>query len=267
MKPKKIVIIGGGKGTAMVARSIKDDGVFISIIHTPADDGGSGGDMRRAFGMIAPGDARGGLLALSESRDKKLLDFFAHRYATGPLKGQVVGNLMLAGLTQMHGNFEKAIAIMKKLLLVHGDIIPASLQLPTLYARLENNKIIKGEMNIYSAKYNPRLHIKKAWLEPKVALNPKAKLAIAKADLIIIGPGSLYSSIIPNLLVTGMPQALRRTRAEVVYIINSVNQAGQTIGFKPEDYIKAVELYLGEGVIDAAIVQDAQLTPALKKFF
>ena len=251
---KHIVIIGGGKGSAAVAENLKKTGAHISIIHTPADDGGSAGTMRRAFKMIAPGDVRRGLLALSESKDTGLLEFFAHRYTAGPLQGEVVGNLMLAGLTLNHrGNFEKAIETMKKILQVKGDVIPASLKIPTLYSMLENGKTIKGEDNIYTPTYDPKLHIKKAWLKPRVPLNPKARQAIAKADLIIIGPGSLFSSIIPNLLVTGMPAALKKSKAKIVYIINSANQPGQTMGFTPEDHIKAVEQYLGTGVIDYAL--------------
>lgn len=242
---KRIVLIGGGKGTAMIAKRLKKTGAHISIIHTPADDGGSGGDMRRAFNMIAPGDARGGLLALAESKNKAFIKLFGHRYQNGPLKGQVIGNLILAGLTMATGSFEKAIESVKKLLDVKGEIIPASLSIPTLRVKLENGKTIVSERNIYEPRYNPKLHITKAWLTPRVILNPKAQKAIEQADIIMIGPGSLYSSIIPNLLVSGMPEALRKAKGSVVYIVNSKNQPGQTMGFKPEDYIKTVEKYLG----------------------
>ncbi len=252
-KLKQIVIIGGAEGTTAVARALKATGAYISIIQTPADDGGSGGAMRAAFDMMAPGDTRRALIALSELKDKAFLHLFAYRYPTGPLKGEVVGNLILAGLTLQTNNFEKTIEVTKKILKVKGDVIPASLQVPTLYAKLENGKIIRGETNLYIPRYNPRLHIEQVWFLPSVPLNQKAKKTILAADLIILGPGSLYSSIIPNLLVTGMPAALKKTKATVIYIVNPINQPGQTMDFSAQDYVDIVTRYAGAGTIDIAL--------------
>lgn len=251
-RKNKIVLIGGANGTAAVARALRGENNEISIIQSPADSGGSGGVLRNVFSIMAPGDARRALLALSNLRDKKFLDFFAHRYTSGPLKGHVVGNLILAALTRTTGSFEKALEEAKKLLQVTGNIIPASLTPATLCAELTDGTVIVGETNI-DVPRGPRAPIKRVWLKSRVSLNPKAKLAISRADLIIIGPGDLYTSIIPNFLVTGLAKKVQKSRAKKIYIVNPVNKKGETDDFTPDQYIEVVKSYTGSKAINSVL--------------
>lgn len=275
---KKIVIIGGANGTATVIKALKGSNVHLTVIQTPADDGGSGGAVRKVFNMMAPGDTRRALIALSNLKDKTVLAAFTHRYAKGSLTGHVVGNLVLAALTQETGSFERAIEKVKKLLQVTGDIIPASLTPATLVAKLENGKIITGETNIDKPRHNPKLKIKKVWFASPVTLNPKASSALMQADVIIIGPGDLYTSIIPNFLVSGMRQVIKKSKAKKIYIVNSVNKVGETTNFTPEDYVREIKNYAGTNAVDAVLMPTnirskkrglytpAQLRRALLKF-
>jgi uncharacterized cofD-like protein len=207
--------------------------------------------------MMAPGDTRRALIALSQLKDAEFLESFAYRYTSGPLQGHVVGNLILAGLTKTYGTFEKAISEAKKLLQVKGDVLPASLTPATLCAELIDGQIIEGETKIDRAGEVVRPAIKKVWLKEQVKINPKAKQAIMKADLIIIGPGDLYTSIIPNFLVNGIPSALKNSKAKKVFVVNNITKAGETDGFKVSDFILETEKYAGQ-IINFALINLAQ---------
>ncbi|PIR86897.1 MAG: hypothetical protein COU11_03525 [Candidatus Harrisonbacteria bacterium CG10_big_fil_rev_8_21_14_0_10_49_15] len=244
LKNKRIVVIGGANGTAAVLQALKRRVGHLSVIQTPADDGGSGGAVRAHFKIMAPGDARRALVALSETKDKKALAAFTHRFETGPLKGQVLGNLIIAGLARNLGGFEEAIEELKKALKVRGDILPASLTPATLYAVLANGHRIVGETHIDLRK-NTRVGIMRVGFVKPVPLNPRARQAIERADAIIIGPGDLYTSIIPNFLVTGMKEAVAQSEAKKIYIINAANKPAETAGFTDEDYVRELKKYVG----------------------
>ncbi len=252
-RTKRVVIIGGAGGSSTIAKALTPLGVHITLIQTPADDGGSSGDMRRVFKMMPPGDTRRALLTLSTLNAESFFEAFKHRYSSGLLKGQVIGNLMLAGLTQVSGSFETAIEYAKNIFKAEGDIIPASLTPATLYARLENGHVIIGETNIDVPKHDGILRIQKIWFKKPVPLNPRAARAIAQADLIVIGPGDLYTSILPNLLVTGMPGAIKRSRANKVFIANSTTKYGETYNFTVSDFVKAAERYLKPNTLNYVI--------------
>lgn len=251
---KKIVVIGGGTGIFSVLNGLKKYFKNITAIITIADDGGSSGILKEDFGILPPGDVRKALIALSNTDNKLLNELFTYRFEEGVLKGHSFGNLILLALERITKDFEKAIEAASKILNVQGKIIPISLNNITLCAELENGEKVKGERNIDVPKHLPYIPIKKVWLEPKCKINPKARKAILEADLIIIGPGDLYSSIIPNILVKGTKEAIRKSKAKVLYIVNIMTKFGETNKFKASDFFFVMEKYLGKKVINYLIV-------------
>jgi len=195
---------------------------------------------------LPPGDIRRALVALARS-EKMLASLFNYRFTKGGgLAGHNFGNLLITALERMKGDFEKAIDEAGKILNIKGEVIPVTLKNTNLYALLEDGKIIEGEANIDVPKHNPHLKIKRVYLKPQAKANKRAKSAILKADLIVIGPGDLYTSIIPNLLVRGIPQALKQSSAKKVYVCNLMTKLGETHDFTYLDFVKQVEWYLGQ---------------------
>lgn len=245
MKNKKIVVIGGGTGVFTVLSGLKKYPVDLSAIVTMADNGGSTRILREEFGILPPGDIRRALVALARS-EKMLASLFNYRFKKGgSLAGHNFGNLLITALERMKGDFEKAIDEAGKILNIKGEVIPVTLENTNLYALLEDGKIIEGEANIDVPKHNPHLKIKRVYLKPQAKANKRAKSAILKADLIVIGPGDLYTSIIPNLLVRGIPQALKESPAKKVYVCNLMTKLGETHDFTYLDFVKQIERYLG----------------------
>ncbi|MCD6528301.1 YvcK family protein, partial [bacterium] len=237
-RTKKIVVIGGGTGTFTVLCGLKKYSfVDLSAIVSMADDGGSTKILREEFGILPPGSVRPALVALSHS-EKLVADLFNYRFSQGSLKGHNLGNLLITALTKMSGSFEKAINLAGRLLNIKGEVIPSTFTNACLFAQLENGKIIKGETNIDIPKHNGNLKIKKVWLEPSCQPNPQALKKISLAHLIIIGPGDLFSSIIPNLLVKGIPEAIKRSGAKKIFICNLMTKFGETTNFKGKDFVE-----------------------------
>lgn len=248
----KIVVIGGGTGSFTVLSGLKKYPVELSAIVTMADSGGSSRILREEFGILPPGDVRQALVALSQS-EKLLADLFTYRFKEGGLAGHSIGNLLITALERIKGSFEKAIAEAGKILNIKGKVIPVTLENTTLYAILENGQIIKGEDNIDVPKHDPNLKIKKVYLEPKARANKMAMKSILEADLIVIGPGDLYTSIIPNLLVEGIPEAIRKSKAKKVYVCNLMTKFGETNNFQGLDFVREIEKYLGGKFLDYVI--------------
>ena len=261
---KKIVVIGGGTGVFTVLTGLKPCFDNLTAIVTMADDGGSTGILREEFGILPPGDIRRALLALSSSNDKMLAQLFSYRFKQGfGLTGHTFGNLLITVLERITNDFEKAVNEAGKILSVKGKVIPVTLGNARLIAELENGQKIVGETNIDIPKHDGHIKIKSVSLKPAVKLNPNAKKAIMKADIVIIGPGDLYTSIIPNLLVDGMKESLKKTKAKKIYISNVMTKFGETNDFKATDFIKTISDYLGKDVLDYAIVNNKK--PSLKK--
>jgi len=250
-KIKNIVVIGGGTGTFAVLSALKQYPVDLTAVVSMADDGGSTGILRDQYGVLPPGDARRALVALSPS--PVLRDLFNYRFANGDLEGHSFGNLFLSALEKIHGNFALAVSEAGRVLNIKGTVLPVTLDNVRLVARLANGKLIRGETNIDISRERARAAISHLWLEPKAMLNPAASEALQKADLIIIGPGDLYTSIIPNLLVAGMSEDLRQSKAKKVYVCNVMTKYGETHGYKAEDFVCAIERYLGNGILDYAL--------------
>ena len=257
MSHKKIVVIGGGTGVFTVLTGLKKYFSHLTAIVSMADSGGSSGVLREEFGILPPGDVRRALIALSRTDNKTLAELFNYRFQEGNgLSGHSFGNLMITALTRITGNFEKALIEPGKILQVKGQIIPVTAERSHLFAELEDGQVIAGETNIDVPAHDPTLKIEKVWLEPQAHVTPSARRAILDADLVIIGPGDLYTSIVPNLLVGGVSEALRETNARVVYITNVMTKHGETNHFQASNFLRTLEDYVGHSVIDAVLVND-----------
>jgi uncharacterized cofD-like protein len=252
----RIVIIGGGTGLPVLLRGLKQYPVDITAIVTVADDGGSSGRLRDDLHIPPPGDIRNVLAALSDV-EPLVEEMFQHRFNTSnELSGHSLGNLILAAMTSITGNFVHAIQEMSKVLNVRGKVLPAANQSVVLHAEMEDGTVVSGESKIpYSGK-----KIKKVFLTPKVIRPlPETIQAIRQADLIIIGPGSLYTSILPNLLVPKLGEEVCRSHAKKVYICNLMTQAGETHGYKASDHIKAIYDHMSCAFINTILVNNEEV--------
>lgn len=259
---KKIVVIGGGTGVFTAITGLKKYFNDLTAIVTMADDGGSTGILREEFGILPPGDVRRALIALSGSDKKILSELFNYRFKEGSgLTGHSFGNLLITALERVTGSFDKAILEAGKLLSVRGQVLPVTLERPLLFAELENGKVIKGEANIDIPKHDGLLKIRKIWLKPNVSATLAVKKAILSANGIIIGPGDLYTSIIPNLLVGGVKEALQKAKGKKIYFVNLMTKFGETTGFRASNFLEAIEKYLGKNVLDYVVVNKARPSP------
>lgn len=256
-KKKKIVVIGGGTGSYTVLSGLKKYPVELSAVISMTDDGGSTGVLREEFGVLPAGDIRRALVALSQypNADAFLAKLFTYRFEEGGIRGHSFGNLMLLALERVTGSFEKAVRMAERLLAVpEGCVIPVTLTNARLCALLENGTMVRGESNIDIPKHNGALRISRAWLAPRARANPRAVRAVLQADLIVIGPGDLYTSIVPNLLVKGVREAIMNSRARKVYVMNLMTKFGETYKFTPQDFLHVLEQYLAPGVFDTVLV-------------
>jgi uncharacterized cofD-like protein len=247
-----VVAIGGGTGLSTLLRGLKRHDVAITAIVTVADDGGSTGRIRNAYDIPAPGDIRNCLVALAD--DESLVSrLFQYRFSRdgSELDGHSFGNLFITALTQVTGSFERAVIETATVLNIRGRVLPSTVENVRLDAELMDGTVIKGESNIQH-KTSP---IKRVSFVPgdPAAYRPAVN-AILAADLIVLGPGSLYTSIIPNLLVRDIARAVRASSAPKVYVINVATQAGETDHFTALDHVEVVAAQLGEGVLDAVLV-------------
>ena len=255
-KNPKIVVIGGGTGVFTVLSGLRKYPVDLTAIISMADDGGSTGVLREEFGILPPGDVRRALVALAGADDRMLSDLFNYRFEQGKLGGHSFGNLMLTALERITGSFEEALEEAGRILNVQGQVIPVTLDNMRLSAELENGQIIKGEVNIDIPKHDPRLKIKKVFLDSRARANKRAIEAIISADLVILGPGDLFTSIVPNLLVEGIPGAIKKSKAEKVFVVNTMTKPGETFEFTASDFLTTLEKYLGRGVLDYVVVNN-----------
>jgi len=254
----KIVVIGGGNGLAALLRGLKEHTHRLTAIVTVADDGGSSGELRKNIGILPPGDIRNCLAAMSDD-EALMTQVFQYRFGTGSgLKGHSLGNLFITALAGITGSFEEAIAESGRVLAVKGQVLPSTLHDVHLVADLhipgnQKDVRVKGESLITKTQGE----VKKVWLDPSSPLAfPPSLQALLSADLIIIGPGSLYTSIIPNLLVPDLVEAVRASRALKFYVCNVATQPGETDGFSSKDHLETIEKYIGGGLFDLLISND-----------
>lgn len=251
---KKIVTIGGGTGNFTVLRGLKRYDVDISAIVSMADDGGSTGILRDELGVLPPGDVRQCLVALSDS-SRLMRSLMNYRFEQGGLEGHSFGNLLLSALEKVTGSFEKAVEEVGKILFIKGKVIPVTTHQVRLKMILRNCKILEGEREIYLSQEIENGY-SSIYLEPYPKANPQAIAEMMNADLIVLGPGGLHTSLIPNLLVEGFSEALRQSDAKKVFIANLMNRKGQTTGFKVSDYLNELERFIGEDIFDYVLVND-----------
>ena len=252
----KILAIGGGTGLPIMLEGSKTYSKNLTAVVTVTDSGRSSGVLREEFGILPPGDARNCLVALSETeeQERELYQLFQYRFNRGSLEGMSLGNLLMAALTDITGSFEQAIKKVSKILHIRGKVLPSTLANTHICAELEDNTYVEEEFNVRALGKPP---IKNVFLKSNdVPPFSEAVEEIQKADIIVIGPGSLYTSLITNLLVVGIRNAIRNSKATKIYVCNIVTQPGQTDHYKVSDHIKAVTKYLGEGVLDYVIVNN-----------
>ncbi|HEY9735101.1 MAG TPA: gluconeogenesis factor YvcK family protein [Trichocoleus sp.] len=254
----KIVVLGGGTGLSNLLRGLKQFSSNITAIVTVADDGGSSGRLRREIGVLPPGDIRNCLAALADE-EKLLTELFQYRFQAGSgLVGHSFGNLFLTAMNEVTGNLEQAIAASSKVLAVRGQVLPSTLSDVQLWAELSDGRRIVGESKITEAR--GRIVTIGCLPENPPAL-PNAVKAIQEADYIVVGPGSLYTSIIPNLLVPEIACAIANRPVPRIYVCNIMTEPGETDGFKVSDHIRAIDRACGRYLFDAVLVQREPPSP------
>ncbi|MDD3866020.1 MAG: YvcK family protein [Eubacteriales bacterium] len=263
----RIVVIGGGTGLSTMLRGLKLYSTNITAIVTVADNGGSSGTLREELGMLPPGDIRNCILALADA-EPLLGDLFNYRFSEGRLSGQSFGNLFIAAMNAVSGNFYEAVRNVSKVLAVKGHVLPVSLQNIQIGARLSDGSEIWGESEIGSRPVDEANPIDRVMMMPENAQAlPDAIAALASADLIVLGPGSLYTSIIPNLLFPDIIQAIRKSRATRVYVNNIMTQPAETVGYDAARHLQAILYHAGmasaRGFIDYCVVNNAWIDQSL----
>lgn len=249
---KRVVVIGGGTGTFTVLSGLKKYPLDLTAIVAMADNGGSTGILRDELGVLPPGDVRSCLVALSK-QDNLMRTLMNYRFDNGKLEGLNFGNLLLSALEKVTGSFDAAIERASDILRTEGRVLPSTLDKVTLVAQV-GDKTIRGEETIQQTTLNG--DFKKIWLEPAGRANPKAVAALLEADAIVLGPGNFYASVIPNLLVEGIPAAIRESKAVKIFVCNLMTKAEHTHGFSVADYVRGIEEYLG-GNVDVVIYNNA----------
>lgn len=252
----KIIAIGGGTGLPIMLDGSKTYSRHLTAVVTVTDSGRSSGILREEFGILPPGDARNCLVALSETeeQERELYQLFQYRFDRGSLEGMSLGNLLMTALTDITGSFEQAIKKASKILNIRGKVLPSTLANTHICAELEDGTHVEEEFNVRALGKSP---IKEVFLKDNnVESPPEAVEDILKADIVVIGPGSLYTSIITNLLVPGIRDAIRKSKATKIYVCNIVTQPGQTDNYKVSHHVNAIAKYLGVGVLDYVIVNN-----------
>ncbi|OMP68255.1 gluconeogenesis factor YvcK family protein [Domibacillus epiphyticus] len=258
----KVVIIGGGTGLSVLLRGLKRHPIDLTAIVTVADDGGSSGRLRNELNIPPPGDIRNVLAALSDV-EPLVESLFQHRFSTkNELSGHSLGNLMIAAMSSITGDFGHAIQEMSRVLNVRGKVLPAANQSVVLHAEMEDRSVVSGESKIpYSGKKINRVFLTPEKVEPL----PETIRSIREADMIILGPGSLYTSILPNLLVPGIGEEVCAAKAKKVYICNLMTQAGETLDFTASDHVGAIYDHMKCSFIDTILVNKEPIPDVIQE--
>lgn len=259
----KIVCIGGGTGTFVALKGLKQHACSLSGIVTMSDSGGSNKRIRDEFGLLPTSDIRQCLVALSDDNGGAglLRKLFMYRFEKGKgIRGMTFGNLFMAALSDILGSQEEAIRQTGRVLRIQGTVIPVSLTDTNLYAQYENGSVVAEEHLIDEPSHDGTMKIEKVYLKPQAKANPEALAAIGKADLIVLGPGDLYTSLLPNLLVSGVSQAITKSKAKKVYVVNLMTKYGQTYNYTARDHVQIVQKHIGT-LLDWVIVNKAPIPP------
>lgn len=268
-KQKRIVCIGGGTGTFVALKGLKQYSYKLSAIVAMSDSGGSNKRIRDEFGLLPTSDIRQCLVALSDETGGAglLRKLFMYRFEKGTgITGMTFGNLFMAALSDILGSQEEAIRQTGKVLRIGGTVIPVSYTNTNLFATYENGHEVGEEHFIDEPLHDGTVKITRLYLKPKPVVNPRAIKAIEDADVIVLGPGDLYTSLLPNLIIKDIATALKNARAKKVYILNLMTKYGQTYNYSASDHIKTLEKYIGK-ILDVVIMNTASLSkPALELY-
>jgi len=261
---KKITVMGGGTGTFVVLSGLKQHDVDLGVIVNMMDSGGSTGRLRVQLGVLPPGVIRQCFVALSEAPDlwRRL---FLYRFDSGDFEGHNFGNIFLSALEKVSKNYDEVLETASFVLKTKGKVLPVTHEKTHLCVEYANGTIVKGEADIDSDLHE-QISIKRAFLEPKVIAYPQTIQQIAESDMIVIGPGDLYTSIIPLFLVDGVSEALKNTKAKIVYVINLMTKSGQTNNYTAKDHVRDIEQYLGRKV-DAIIMHKGELNESIVNWY
>lgn len=259
---ERIVVLGGGTGLFTALTGLRRHDVDLTAVVTMADSGGSSGRLRDEFGFLPAGDVRRCLVALAADDTVGMLlrQLLEYRFDRGEgLAGHTFGNLLLIALNDLTGGMDGAITEAAHLLRVQGQVLPVTLSNTHLYAELSNGETIEGEAAIDSRRDS--VPIQRVYLAPPPQVNPAVLAAIELADLVVIGPGDLFTSVLPNLLVDGVRESIAASAGQVVYVCNVMTKHGETDGYAASDFLRVVTQYLGEGVLDAALLSYYESLP------
>lgn len=262
---KKVVVLGGGTGMSNLLSGLKQYPLDITAIVSVCDDGRSTGILREEFNIPAVGDIRRVLVALSET-EPLVMDLFNHRFKTkSDLDGHTVGNLLLTAASEIRGNLSDGIEALSKVLNLKGKVVPLTEDNVTLMAKLHDGTVIEGEHNITLRKDKSR--IKKLYYKEKAVATKEALEAIREADLILFSMGSLFTSIIPNLLIDSVVKEIEKSSAKIMYVCNMMTQPGETDDFKVSDHVKKLNEYLGKRNIDIVLANTGLIDNEMAKFY
>ncbi len=254
----KVVAVGGGTGLSTLLRGLKQEvgeGISdLTAIVTVADSGGSTGKLRKIYNIPAPGDIRNCIVALSDS-EEVMQRLFQYRFKGDGIEGHAFGNLFLTALTDLTGNFLEAVKLTSQILRTKGEIVPSTVEDVHLVAEFDDGETVVGEENITEYGKKGSVTLKRIWIDPDTAKAPiEAIAAIEEAHMILFGPGSLFTSIVPNLLIKDIREAVRRSRAFRVFVVNAMSQPGETDGFTAYDHLQAFLNFTGLDRVDAVVV-------------
>ena len=260
MKSKIVfTIIGGGSGQSNILRGLKKFDIELNSIVTMADDGGSSGKLRKEMNILPPGDLRNCILALSNI-EPDMEKLFQYRFTKGSLKGQNFGNLFLAAMSDIHGDLKKAIAHTTKILAVRGNVYPVTYDYITLSAILKNGNKVVGESKIANEVKKQNSKIDKIYIQPEnVKASEDAIDAIRRSDVIIAGPGSLYTSIFPVLIIDGIKKEIEKSNAIKIFITNIMSESGETDDFSPKDFLCELKKYFGTTLFDYFLINNSYI--------
>ncbi|WP_042222524.1 gluconeogenesis factor YvcK family protein [Oceanobacillus manasiensis] len=260
----KVVVVGGGTGMPVLLRGLKNLPIHLTALVTVADDGGSTGRLRSEMSIPAPGDIRNVIAALSDA-EPMLIELFQHRFNAGNgLSGHSMGNLLLAAMTAITGNFNTGIKEISRVLNVKGKIYPISNDNMSLHAKMKDGTIVSGESNIPLS----NKQIDQVFLSPQpVQPLPNAVRAIENADLVVIAPGSLYTSIMPTVIMPKIDEAIRKTKGKVVYVCNVMTQEGETTGYTASNHVQAIRDHIGEDSVDAIVVHNEPIVRSVREIY
>lgn len=261
---QNVVVIGGGTGTFVVLSGLKQYPIHISAVVTIMDSGGSTGRLRDQYGVVPPGDLRQCLVALSDAPDlwRRL---FLYRFEKGDFKGHNFGNILLTALEQIAPSYQEVIDTAEYILQTKGDVIPVTFDKVHLCAKYEDGDILETEDLIDTA-FHKKSRIKEVYLKPRAKANELALKAISQANYIILGPGDVYTSLIPNLVVDGIKKQLAQSKAKIIYIVNLMTKQGQTSDFTALDHIEVLESYLGRKV-DIVIINSSKISKDARGYY